>query len=221
MGDGNTMSEYRNKKAMGILNWILGGCKTAKDIMKINENLKIGELYFAHRFDMDKDKELGIINRIYEAPIPPFGIIEIYNPLANEIELENKYGSAYYETTELEKQHHFANEIVQLDLSKINDSDILLAYLEPNQQQIGTLYEVFYSSSQRNLTFVIYEKPHPFLLTYDTINWFWFHTMDEYVETMKLVKEMYDYIIKTISSNEDNLDKQSLIDEAYRHIMGE
>ena len=116
MGDGNTMSEYRNKKAMGILNWILGGCKTAKDIMEINKYLKIGELYFAHRFDMDKDKELGIINRIYEAPIPPFGIIEIYNPLANEIELENKYGSAYYETTELEKQHHFANEIVQLDL---------------------------------------------------------------------------------------------------------
>lgn len=212
------MNEYRKNKALRILNWILG--ENSKEIIEINNKLKIGDLYFAHRFDMDKNLESEIINQIRMAAIPPFEVVEIYNPMAGEKELENKYGNAYYKMTELEKQYKFANEIVHLDLSKINDSDILLAYLEPDRQQIGTLYEVFYSSSQRNLTFVIYEKPHPFLLTYDTINWFWFRTMDEYVKTIHLVKEMYDYITKKINSNEDNLTKDSLVVEAYRYIVG-
>lgn len=113
---------------------------------------KRSKCYFAHSWALRKTKiEAEIIKQLSE-------FYEVINPFEEEELLEDKYGHPYYEYPTKE----FAKDIVEADIKKMEQADVLVAYVE-RRRQVGTIFEIFYFSQiLKKPVIVICESPSPF-----------------------------------------------------------
>ena len=159
--------------------------------IKRNKDLGDFDIYFAHSFNMNKEFEQDIINKLYDIQFPLYKKTYVYNPFEYESDLEDKYMNTYYNIQDHTTQRKFANEIVELDLHAILSSNGLFTYIDSNSQ-IGTTYEILYAIKNNVEVFIINSTSHPFILC-DRIyeKTFVFKDMDEFIDCMKLADEMY------------------------------
>lgn len=113
---------------------------------------KKSKCYFAHSWTLKgTELEAEIIKHLSD-------FYDVINPFEEEDLLEDKYGHPYYEYPTKD----FAKDIVEADIQKMKEADVLIAYVE-RKRQVGTIFEIFYFSQiLKKPVVVISDSPSPF-----------------------------------------------------------
>jgi hypothetical protein len=130
-------------------------------------------VYFAHSYTLWKTSEELDWLKLLAKRFPHH---EIINPFDEEDELCKKYGGLpYYQKYELYGFNtnliEHAREIRVKDLQTVEQSEIIVAYVE-NKRQIGTCIEIEHAWEHSKIVYVICEQPSPFFIGNPDIFWY-------------------------------------------------